>query len=81
VLACCGMEERDELDEQHHGQVIADAAQAAAVETAEAIDAAAEINDDPAVARALDEAALKADKTSGRVSWLRSFIGRFLQHA
>jgi hypothetical protein len=75
------MAEREEIEDQQHGQVIADAAQAAADETADAIDAAAEINDDPAVARALDEAALKADKTSGRVSWLRSFIGRFLQHA
>jgi hypothetical protein len=62
---------------QQQGEVIAQAAQAAADETLEAIDAAAEVNQDPVVSRALEDAALKADKTSGRVSWLRSFIGRF----
>jgi hypothetical protein len=64
-----------------HGEVIAEAAQAAAEETVEAIDAAAEINQDPAVEDALEEAALKADKTSGRVGWLRSFVGRLLHPA
>jgi len=60
------------------GQVVAQAAQAAADETVEAIDAAAEINEDPEVGRALEDAALKADKTTSRVGWLRSFIDRIV---
>ena len=71
------MDAQAELPGQH-GEVIAQAAQAAAEETVEAIDAAAEINDDPAVERALEDAALKADKTTSRVGWLRSFVGRLL---
>ena len=62
-----------------HGEVIAHAAQAAADETVDAIDAAAEINQDPEVGRALEDAALKADKTTSRVGWLRGFIERFLE--
>jgi hypothetical protein len=76
------MEQPDEPGQVGSGQevhVIADAAQAAADETADAIDNAAKLNHDPAVGRALDEAALKADKTSGRVSWLRAFIGRLFE--
>jgi hypothetical protein len=72
------MDAQAELPGQQHGEVIAQAAQAAAEETVEAIDAAAEINDDPAVERALEDAALKADKTTSRVGWLRSFVGRLL---
>ncbi len=60
------------------GQVVAQAAQAAADETLEAIDEAAKINEDPQVERALEDAALKADKTSSRVGWLRGFIDRIL---
>ncbi len=64
--------------QEQNGQVVAQAAEAAADETVEAIDAAAEINEDPEVGRALEDAALKADKTTSRVGWLRSFIGRML---
>jgi hypothetical protein len=59
-----------------HGEVIAQAAQASADDTVAAIDAAAELNEDPQVAEALNDAALQADKTSSRVSWLRGFISR-----
>jgi hypothetical protein len=59
-----------------HGEVIAQAAQASADDTVAAIDAAAELNEDPQVAEALDDAALQADKTSSRVGWLRGFISR-----
>lgn len=55
---------------------VADAASAAADETVEAIEAAAQENRDPVVARALDDAALKADKTVTRVGWLRALVRR-----
>jgi hypothetical protein len=57
---------------------VAEAATAAAEETAEAIDVAAQENRDPVVAKALDDAALKADKTVSRVGWLRSLLRRLL---
>jgi hypothetical protein len=65
-------------DEVGKGDVIAQAAQASASDTVDAIERAAELNDDPRVERALDSAALHADKTSSRVGWLRSFISRVL---
>jgi hypothetical protein len=64
---------------EQHGEVIAQAAQAAADETVEAIDTAAKINEDPEVGRVLEDAALKADKTTSRVGWLRSFVNRFVR--
>ena len=54
----------------------ADAAHAATVETVEAIEEAAKINDDPAVAEALDDAAVKADVASTRTGWLRRLLYR-----
>jgi hypothetical protein len=57
---------------------VADAATAAAEETADAIDVAAQENRDPIVARALDDAALKADKTVSRVGWLRALMRRLV---
>jgi hypothetical protein len=65
-------------DEEQHGEVIAQAAQASAEGTVEAIDEAVALNDDPTVARALEAASLQADKTVSRVGWLRAFIGRFV---
>jgi hypothetical protein len=65
-------------DEMEHGELIAQAAQASAEDTVEAIDQAAALNDDPKVARALDTASLRADKTASRVSWLRGFMDRFV---
>jgi hypothetical protein len=56
--------------------VVADAAEAASEETADAIEEAAERNDDPEVADALDDAAVKADKTTSRVGWLRRLLHR-----
>jgi hypothetical protein len=60
---------------------IAEAASAAAEETADAIEVAAQENRDPVVARALDDAALKADKTVSRVGWLRALIHRLIPAA
>jgi hypothetical protein len=54
----------------------ADAAHAATVETAEAIEEAAKVNDDPAVAEVLDDAAVKADLASTRTGWLRRLLHR-----
>lgn len=54
----------------------ADAAHAASVETVEAIEEAAKVNDDPAVAEALDDAAVKADMASTRSGWLRRLLHR-----
>ncbi|HEX7248646.1 MAG TPA: hypothetical protein VF351_11165 [Actinomycetota bacterium] len=56
----------------------ADAAHSAAQQTQAAIDEAAKINDDPVVAEALEDAAVKADQTSSRVGWLRRLIRRRL---
>jgi hypothetical protein len=65
------------LDENPE-HTVADAASAAADETVEAIEAAAEENRDPVVAKALDDAALKADKTVTRVGWLRALVRRLI---
>jgi hypothetical protein len=69
------------MEYEQQGETVAAAAEAAAEETVAAIDAAAQANDDPKVARALDDAALKAEKTSSRVGWLRRFIHRLLGEA
>ena len=57
-------------------QLIAGAAAASSAETADAIDRAAAKNEDPEVAAILDDAALNADKTVSRVSWLRRIVDR-----
>ena len=57
---------------------VADAAAAAADETVEAIEAAAQENRDPVVGKALDDAAMKADKTVSRVGWLRALVQRLV---
>jgi hypothetical protein len=57
-------------------QLIAGAAAASSAETADAIDRAADKNEDPEVAAILDDAALNADKTVSRVSWLRRIVDR-----
>jgi len=57
-------------------QLITGAAAASSAETADAIDRAADKNQDPEVAAILDDAALNADKTVSRVSWLRRIVDR-----
>jgi hypothetical protein len=56
--------------------LVASAAETSSVETAAAIDRAAEKNDDPEVAEALDAASIAAEQTVGRVGWLRSVMQR-----
>ncbi len=75
------MEASEDQVEQHEGEMIAQAAQTSAEETADAIDVAAEVNEDPQVADALAVAALHADKTVSRVGWIRSFVTRVLHPA
>lgn len=58
----------------------ADAAAAATEETVEAIDRAADRNEDPAVARALEEAGMHAEAAATRVGWLRGLIRRWFGH-
>ena len=64
--------------EEHAEHTVADAAVTAADETVEAIDAAAQENRDPVVGKALDVAAMKADKTVSRVGWLRALVHRLV---
>src|SRR5512132_2754919 len=61
------MEAEEEIQPAATAEVVAQAAEASAFETGEAIERAADLNDDPEVAAALDDAALKADKPAGRV--------------
>lgn len=57
---------------------VAEAAVGSAEATSDAIRQAADANEDPAVAEALEEAAVHAETTVGRVGWLRSFIRRLM---
>lgn len=54
----------------------AEASVAASVETADAIAEAAELNEDPQVAEALEHATLAADTSVVRVSWLARSWGK-----
>ena len=55
---------------------VSEAAVASADATADAIQEASQINDDPEVAAVLDKAAMRADQTLSRVGWLRSALRR-----
>ena len=63
-------------DDAHMAADGADAALAATEQTVDAIERAAERNDDPSVAEALDDAASHADAAATRVGWLRGVIRR-----
>lgn len=56
---------------------VAEAAHASSDEAAEAIEEAAELNEDPAVADALEEADVHARTTVSRLDWLRNRLRRF----
>jgi hypothetical protein len=58
-----------------------DAAAASSLETVDAIDKAAAINDDPEVGKILDHAAMSADKTVSRVGWLQGFLHRLFSRS
>lgn len=69
------------ISEEQPEHTVAEAASAAAEQTVDAIEVAAQENRDPVVAKALDDAALKADKTVSRVGWLRALIQRLVPAA
>ena len=56
--------------------VVAEAARASSEATVEAIEEAAKVNEDPVVADALEDAALKATTTHSRLQWLRDRVLR-----
>ena len=56
---------------------VAEAAHSSSTGAVEAIEEASSLNDDPQVADALDEAALRANITVGRLDWLRSRLRGF----
>lgn len=64
--------------EPQQAHTVAAAADEAASQTVAAIETATELNDDPVVADALDDAAMNAVATSARVGWLRGMVGRLL---
>jgi hypothetical protein len=51
--------------------LVADAASSSASTAAEAVQRAVEMNDDPDVADALEEAAVETQTTVGRLEWLK----------
>jgi hypothetical protein len=59
-----------------HAPLVADGAAAASAQTLDAIERAAEMNEDPAVAEVLEDASIAADTTLTRVGWVRTFLHR-----
>jgi hypothetical protein len=66
-------------DDTRLAELGTEAARTATEDTADAIERAAEKNDDPAVGEILDEAALHAETAVVRVSWLQRLIDRLLR--
>jgi hypothetical protein len=56
--------------------LVGKAAARAAEETVEAIQSAADQNDDPEVAAQLEDAAISAETTVSRVGWISRFLDR-----
>ncbi len=57
-------------------ETVSDAAHASSETTAEKIEEAVEVNEDPKVGQALEEASIHADATVRRVGWLRDWLYR-----
>lgn len=68
-------------DESHTMDVAAEASLTSSEETAAKVELAVEMNEDPAVAEVLEDAAIAADATVARVGWLRSRLKRLLSAA
>ena len=64
------------MADQSHITTVAEAGLASSQETVAKVELAAEMNEDPAVADVLEEAAVAADSTASRVGWLRSALKR-----
>jgi hypothetical protein len=63
-------------DQAHIVNVASDASLASSEETVDKVETAAEMNEDPALAEVLEDAAIAADATATRVGWLRSLLKR-----
>ena len=63
-------------DQSHITMLAAEASVTSSEETVAKIELASEMNEDPAVAEVLEDAAVAADTTATRVGWLRSFVKR-----
>jgi hypothetical protein len=64
------------MADQSHITTVAEAGLTSSQETVAKVELAAEMNEDPAVAEVLEEAAVAADSTATRVGWLRSALKR-----
>ena len=65
------------MDEQSHTMNLAtEASLTSSEETAAKIEIAVEMNEDPAVAEVLEDAAIAADTTVTRVGWLGALLKR-----
>jgi hypothetical protein len=64
------------MTENQPEPLVAEAAHASSEETVKALEEAADLNRDPSVAEALDEATLAAGVTVGRLAWLRARLRR-----
>jgi hypothetical protein len=64
-------------DQSHMMNMATEASLASSEETVTKIEIATEMNEDPAVAEVLEDAAEAADTTATRVGWLRSLVKRF----
>ena len=63
-------------DQSHIMDVAAEASLTSSEETVAKVEEAVEMNEDPAVAEVLEDAAIAADATAARVGWLRSHLKR-----
>ena len=70
-----GREKADDARTSVPGSV-SEAAHASSETTAEKIDEAAEVNEDPKVGQVLEEASMHADTTVRRVGWVRDWFRR-----
>ena len=64
-------------DQSHVMNMATEASLTSSEETVAKIEIATELNEDPAVAEVLEDAAVAADTTATRVGWLRSIVKRF----
>jgi hypothetical protein len=72
-----GKGRRAVTDQSHIVNLATEASVTSSEETVAKIELASEMNDDPAVAEVLEDAAVAADSTATRVGWLRSLVNRF----
>src|SRR5918994_3004912 len=64
-------------DHSHIVNMASEASVSSSEETVAKIEIASEMNEDPAVAEVIQDAAVAADTTAARIGWLRSLVSRF----